>query len=469
MVVVNIALTRFAMDLELLLETLNRTLVTRQTQPLSPVETILLRGIWLQQTYSQIAGEAGYSAAYLTNVVAPELWHRLSELIGQRLTKKNCRAGLEAFVKNQTILYPSSLRSLRSTLADVTHTSVPTFPSGAIAQNSPFYITRPPIEEQVYQEIQKPGALVRVKAPREMGKTSLLLQTLNDTQQQGYAVIYLSLEQADQAIYTSPNRFLRWLCANMTHQLQLEPKLDDYWDEDIGSKVSCSLYIRNYLLEHLNVPLVLVLDEVNQVFEHPEIAADFLPLLRSWYEDAKRLAVWQKLRLIIAHSTEIYVPLKLNQSPFNVGLATQLVRFNLEQVKQLAQRYGLDWSDGKAAQQLMALVGGHPALIHLAIYHLSCQDLTLEQVLTTAAKSTGIYHHHLQRHWVALQGQTALVSALYSLIGTEEPMHLELSLAYKLNSMGLIHLSGNEVTISCELYRQYFKEVLQSEFQSFMR
>ena len=135
--------------------------------------------------------------------------------------------------------------------------------------------------------------------------------------------------------------------------------------------MSCTLYFRQHLLEQINAPLVLALDELNQIFEHPHVAKDVLPLLRSWYEEAKRVPVWQNLRLIIAHSTEVYVPLQLNQSPFNVGLATQLVGFTFDHVQQLAQRYGLNWSDGESAKQLMAMVGSHPALIHTALYHLS--------------------------------------------------------------------------------------------------
>ena len=143
------------------------------------------------------------------------------------------------------------------------------------------------------------------------------------------------------------NQFLRWLCANTARQLQLKPRLDEYWDEDLGSKISCTSYFQDYLLESSATPLVLALDEVNQVFEHPQAAKDFLPLLRSWYEEAKTLPIWQNLRLIVVHSTEIYVPLQLNQSPFNVGLPIQLNPFSRKEVQQLAQCYGLDWGDGK--------------------------------------------------------------------------------------------------------------------------
>ncbi|MEP0857930.1 AAA-like domain-containing protein [Trichocoleus sp. DQ-U1] len=446
------------MNVDSLFESLNRELTASQIRPLNPAETLLLRGIWQYQTYSQIAEEVGYSPGYLTNVVAPELLHRLSDLIGQRLTKKNCRILLEAYTTSQSHSQPEGQPQplISSLTPNPNQAFTPAFPSGPIASNSPFYIARPPIESQAGDEICLPGALVRVKAPREMGKTSLLLRVLDRAQQQGYRTVYLNLEQMDRAICANLNRFLRSLCASVTRQLQLEPKIDDYWDEDIGSKVSCTLYFRQHLLEQIKTPLVLALDELNQIFEYPHVAKDVLPLLRSWYEEAKRIPIWQNLRLIIAHSTEVYVPLQLNQSPFNVGLATQLVGFTLAQVQQLAQCYGLNWSDGESAKQLMAMVGGHPALIHTALYHLSREELTLSQLLASAPTPTGIYHHHLQRHWTILKQHPDLLQALQALLRTRELIYLESSLAHQLNSMGLINHFGNKVTVSCELYRQYF-------------
>ena len=289
-----------------------------------------------------------------------------------------------------------------------------------------------------------------------MGKTSLLLRILDYTEHLGYYTVSLSLEQVDQSTLRDLNQFLRWLCAGISHQLKLQPKLDDYWNEDFGSLISSTIYLQDYLLESIDSPIVLALDEVNQIFEHPQVAKDFLPLLRSWYEETKRLPIWKKLRLIVVHSTEIYVPLKLNQSPFNVGLPVQLTHFNLDEVQKLAQRYELDWSDGKDARQLMSIVDGHPALVHLALYHLSRGDLTLEQLLETAPTATGIYAHHLRRHRVTLERQPELAQALDIVMNTTEPVVLESIATYKLSSMGLIKQSGNKAIASCELYRQSY-------------
>ena len=342
-------------------------------------------------------------------------------------------------------------------LSDTSQDTSPSYPNGSVPLGSPFYLERASLEEEVYQEIRKPGALVRIKAPREMGKTSMLLRILDYAKRQSYRTVSLNLEQVDQAILSDSNQFLRWLCANTARQLQLKPNLDEYWDEDLGSKISCTSYIENYLLGSIATPLVLALDEVNQIFEHPQVSKDFLPLLRSWYEEAKTLPIWQKLRLIVVHSTEIYVPLQLNQSPFNVGLPVQLNTFSKKEVQQLAQRYGLDWEqEGEEARQLMDMVGGHPALVQIALYHLGRGNLTLAQLLKTAPTSTGIYSHHLQRHLIVLKGQPELATALNTVMSAIEPVQLESILAYKLISLGLIKQSESRAIPSCELYRQYF-------------
>jgi hypothetical protein len=343
-----------------------------------------------------------------------------------------------------------------ATLPEYHQYTSPCYPSGSVPLDSPFYIERSPFEDRVYQEINKPGALIRIKAPREMGKTSMLLRIIDYGNHQGYNTVTLNLEQVEQSSLSNLNKFLRWLCANIAHQLQLKPMLEEYWDEDLGSKISCTLYLQKYILKSIKTPLILALDEVNQIFEHPQVAKDFLPLLRSWHEEAKREPQWQNLRLLVIHSTEIYVPLELNQSPFNVGLPIQLHPFTAVEVQKLAQRYGLDWQDEKEARQLMAMVGGHPALVHLAIYHLSRSEITMKQLIETAPTATGIYSNHLQRHWAALETQPELAQAFAGVLNATEPLPLDPIVAHKLTSMGLIKLSGFKAIASCELYRLYF-------------
>lgn len=407
-----------------------------------------------------LAEEAGFALATVSNFMTgkPVDYSTFSELC-QRLaldlrevSTLGCPDLSSQITDQMTEEIPDTPRP-----SDVTQDTSPRYPNGSVPLGSRFYLKRTPFEDQIYREIRKPGALVRIKAPREMGKTSLLIRVLDFAGRLGYRTVSLNLEQVDQAILSDLNQFLRWLCANVARELQLQPRLDEYWDEDLGSKISATLYFQDYLIASADTPFVLALDEVNQVFEHPQVARDFLPLLRSWYEEAKTLPIWQKLRLIVVHSTEVYVSLQLNQSPFNVGLPIQLNTFSQEEVKQLAQRYGLNWEDGNESSQLIEMIDGHPTLVHIALYQLSRGEMTLAQLLETAPTDSGIYRHHLQRHLITLREQPELASAFNNLINATEPNTLDPIVAYKLSSLGLIKQSGDKASISCKLYQRYFK------------
>jgi len=338
--------------------------------------------------------------------------------------------------------------------------TVPEVPEGPVALASVFYVERPPIESRSCETISQAGALIRIKAPKQMGKTSLLDRIIAHAAKQGYQTVRLNLLQAEAAVFTNLDKFLRWFCACVSHKLELPSALSDYWDEDRGSIVNCTTYFEAHLLEQIDSPLLLTLDEVDRVFQSPEIAQGFFPMLRSWHEEAKTIDIWEQLRLVVVHSTEDYGPLDINQSPFNVGLPVELSEFTAEQVKDLAWRHKLDWNDAQV-QQLMAIVGGHPFLVRLAFYRLAHQDLTLERLLEDAPTDAGIYEDHLRRHWKPLKENPELAAALKQVVTTAEPVRLETMQAYKLYSMGLIKRLGDRVTPRCQLYQQYFRERLR--------
>ncbi|NET55128.1 MAG: hypothetical protein F6K47_02675 [Symploca sp. SIO2E6] len=198
---------------------------------------------------------------------------------------------------------------------------------GKSALDAQLYVERPPIEADCYQGILQPGALIRIKAPKQMGKTWLMDKILHQAASQGYQAVPLNLLQAEQGVMAHLDKFLRWLCTRVSRRLRLPNQIVDYWDEGIGSNDNCTAYFEEAILAKIDSPLVLGLDNVDQVFGYREVAPDFFRLLRSWYEDARILEVWQKLRLVVAHSTEAYKSLDINHSPFNVGLPIELPEF----------------------------------------------------------------------------------------------------------------------------------------------
>jgi len=337
----------------------------------------------------------------------------------------------------------------------------PKLPGGQVSLASAFYVERSPIEKLCYQAILQPGALIRIKGSRQMGKTSLMARILHHAKQQGYLTVPLSFQSADGDILADLDKLLKWLCVSVGRTFKLENKLADYWDNDLGSKTSCTAYFEEYLLAEIDKPLVLGLDEVDLVFQHPKIASDFFSLLRAWHEYTKISEDWKKLRLLLLTSTEIPI-LNIHESPFNVGLHIELSEFTIEQVQDLTRRYGLHWNTTKV-EQLMALVGGYPYLVQLALYHIARQETTLEQLLQAAPTDYGVYSDHLRRLLWNLEQQQELVDAFQKVVATNSPVELESSNAFQLQSMGLVHLQDNTVTPRCDLYRQYFRHKLNKQ------
>jgi len=337
----------------------------------------------------------------------------------------------------------------------------PELPEGQIEPESPFYIERPPIESRCREAIAQPSALVRIKGSRQTGKTSLMAKTLYEASQWNYQTVYLNLQLAERSIFESLETLLQWLCSIVSYRLQLPNQIQDYWNDFLGSKMNCTAYFEQYLLPQLETPLVLGLDELDRVFDFNLIAEDFFGLLRAWHEEGKRNTIWQQLRLVVAHSTEPYISMDINQSPFNVGLSIELREFNWNQIRELVRRYGLDWDDS-AIERLMGLVGGHPYLVRISLYRIACGEFNLETLLEQAPTELGPYGDHLRRHLWHLEQQPSLWEAMQAAVTANEPIRLSSEQAFKLNSMGLVKFDGNRVLPRCKLYRQYFQDVLNA-------
>jgi diguanylate cyclase (GGDEF)-like protein len=333
-------------------------------------------------------------------------------------------------------------------------------PTGPLNANSPVYIERSPIEAHACAEIERPGSLLRIKAPRQMGKSSLLLWVSNHAHTLGYQTCKIDFLQAEKSCFANLDTLLRWFCRLAALQLGMPSDLEGWWDEEVGSKVSCTIYLENHLLRRVNVPLVLIINEVNQLFEYEEIAGDFLSLLRFWHEQSQRSPLWQKLRLVLAYCTDVYVPLKLEQSPFNVGRQLKLPPFTLEQVKELAERYELSQYLGVAydsfVADLFALVGGHPYLVHTVIAAVRSHPGKPHEILTRAAEPSGILGNHLRRCHAAIRHEPKLIQVLQQLVKAPSGLRLSSHVAYQLDSLGITRYDSERYRLSCELFRRYF-------------
>lgn len=328
--------------------------------------------------------------------------------------------------------------------------------------DSPFYIERYQIprrsvESQCYETIERPGSLIRIKAPKKMGKTSLINQIQAKANDNNYISQYLRFDLLiEPPNISSVNNFIKAFNKIIKSRFPDVSKGSN-WDNN-NAKISCTKDLKSLLL-NLQKNLVLILDEVDEIFQYPEITKDFCGMLRHWYEESNNVKIWKNLRIVIAYSTEYHGKLDIYQSPFNVGSSIELKEFTKEEVTRLIFLYQLD---PKIVTDLMSMVGGHPYLIRLALYRMSQEELTIEKFLKEAPTDSGIYRDHFSRHLETIDKRSKIKTVFQEILKANEPVSFsdKNREVRQLEAMGLIKIEGNKAKTGCQLYQKYFGEFL---------
>jgi hypothetical protein len=335
---------------------------------LSDVEVIVLYGAWNNHTYAKIAEATNYTSCYLCRDIGAVLWEKLATALKvKKVSKRNFRAVLRREWQKYT---QAILSQNKNQLAQFLHTDNIILFEGLIALNSKFYIERSPVEAICYEQILKPGSLIRIEGAKWMGKTYLVDQILEQGNLQAQKTVYLDFDTIDQEIIQDLDKLLIWLSTIIFHQLNIENKLQDYCHNNYTA------YFEKYILTRVEGNIILALDNLNCLFRYQKVAKAFLKLLCKWHKKSKGHYYWSRLKLITTQSTKTSVPFDINCSFFHLGTPILLEEFSFQQVKALASFYQLDWNDWEISR-LMNEVGGNPYLVRLAMYQTKIKNLTL--------------------------------------------------------------------------------------------
>lgn len=207
-----------------------------------------------------------------------------------------------------------------------------------LLEKSKFALNRPLEEAQCQKTLQEPGALVQIKGPPKMGKTIFLDKILSQLKQQGYQTVTFDFKMLGSDVLDRLEDFLKAFCSAVSDRLNLSENLNKYWNNFLSNNYRTTKYFQDYLLPQVSDQFILVLEQVDVVFEHPKIAKDFCNLLASWYREAQSSnetsQIWRRLRLVIVHDTDIYSSLDINHSPL-AGLGTVIEFEELTEVRRL--------------------------------------------------------------------------------------------------------------------------------------
>jgi hypothetical protein len=320
---------------------------------------------------------------------------------------------------------------------------------------STFYVERSG-DRIALEAIERQGVTITIKAPRQMGKSSLLMRIMDTAMKKGKHVAFLDFQLFDQATLADADTFFRQFCLWLTDELEMEDDIDQYWQQPLGNSQRCTRYVSRHLLKALDAPVLFAMDEVDSIFD-TDFRSDFFGMLRSWHNSRRAGSIWKQFDLALVTSTEPYQLIEnLNQSPFNVGEIIELPDFTPEQVADLNQRHGAPLGPAEE-EQLMALLGGHPYLIRRALYMVAKQRLTLDELFSKATDDNGPFGDHLRHHSFRLHGQPELIAGLRQVI--HQNTCPDERVFFRLRGAGLVRrpAGGGAVLPRCQLYANYFR------------
>lgn len=331
-------------------------------------------------------------------------------------------------------------------------------PEGTMDPESAFYVERPG-DRIALEAIERPGVTITIKAPRQMGKSSLLMRIIDAAVKAGKRVVYLDFQLFDHATLTDADAFFRQFCIWLTEELELEDRVGEYWQQPLGNSQRCTRYVSRHLLKGLGSPVLLAMDEVDSIFE-TDFRSDFFGMLRSWHNSRRAGSAWKQLDLALVTSTEPYQLIEnLNQSPFNVGEIIELMDFTPAQVADLNRRHDSPLNPTEE-EQLLGLLGGHPYLVRRALYLVASQRYTVEQLFAQAPDDHGPFGDHLRHHAFRLHGQPDLIDGLRQVI--HHNTCPDERVFFRLRGAGLVRRPSGAGTVlpRCQLYTNYFRERL---------
>jgi hypothetical protein len=327
-------------------------------------------------------------------------------------------------------------------------------PNSTMDTESKFYVEREG-DALCQADIARQGITITIKAPRQLGKSSLLVRTMERAAAAGKTVAFLDFQLLDCETLESPEAFFRTFCHWITDELDLADEVDRFWEPKLGCVQRCTRYIRRHVLHAIDGSLVLAMDEVDRMFDCP-FRSDFFGMLRGWHNSRRPGNEWKRLDLALVISTEPYLLIDdLNQSPFNVGQVIELDDFTPDQVRDLNARHGHPLSEAQLTH-LMSLIGGHPYLVRRALYLVASGQVDAETLMANAARDDGPFGDHLRRHLFRFRDKPDLRRAMAQiLVHNTCPDDL---LFFRLRGAGLARRAGPAVVPRYGLYATYFRE-----------
>jgi TolB-like protein/tetratricopeptide (TPR) repeat protein len=231
---------------------------------------------------------------------------------------------------------------------------------GTLRSNAPSYVERR-ADSELLEGLRK-GQFCYVLTARQMGKSSLMVQTTARLRDHGVNVVALDLTAIGQNV--TPDQWYNGLLARTGRQLGLEDELDDYWNLHAGvSPVQRFMSaIQDLVMTQRPGRLVIFVDEIDSVRSLPFSTDEFFGAIRECYNRRVEDPGFENLTFcLLGVATPADLIRDNRNTPFNIGRRIELTDFTREEAAPLARGLRVRKADA-ILNRVLFWTNGHPFL-----------------------------------------------------------------------------------------------------------
>ncbi|GCL55154.1 serine/threonine protein kinase like [Microcystis aeruginosa NIES-3806] len=235
---------------------------------------------------------------------------------------------------------------------------------GSVPLDAPSYIKRE--ADDIFYNYLKNGQYCYVLSSRQMGKSSLWVQTQKRLQEDNIDCATIDLSGLGKNL--SEDIWYRVLFEKLVKRfdLSIRGKEQTWWDERADKSPLNRLdeFVEEILLKEVSRPIVICFDEIDSVLSLKFSTDDFFAWLRSCHEKRPHNRDYQRLTFCMLGVAAVsnFIP-DNNRSPFNIGQDIRLSGFTIKDARKLAE--GLQdkvIAPERVLEEVIEWTGGQPFL-----------------------------------------------------------------------------------------------------------